>query len=126
VTFVYITEIFEPVSRVVIMQFCQCLFGISQALMALMAYYITNWRTLSVAFAIPPAFIFILVWIYLDESARWLMTTQKYENAMEILTKMAKQNGRVRILQSCPGARVTAAAPFKFILEIDFLKASTY
>jgi len=53
---------------------------------------------LSIAFAIPPFIIVILFWIFQDEPARWLLTKQKYEKAIETLTKMAKQNGRVNIL----------------------------
>ena len=83
----------------VVVQFSQALFGVGQAVMAILAYYITNWRGLSVAFAIPPICLLILLWIFQDEPARWLLTKRENERAVKILTKMANQNERVNNLK---------------------------
>ena len=95
VGFVITAEIFEPKSRVLVVQFVQALFGVGQAIMALMAYYIPTWRGLSIAFVIPPIFILILFWFVLDESARWLITKRRHDEAIPILRKMARENKRV-------------------------------
>ncbi|XP_022254186.1 carcinine transporter-like [Limulus polyphemus] len=62
-------------------------------ILPLLAFLIPNWKTfglVTTCFCIP----YFFYWRFLPESPRWLVSIQRYEEAVVILTKMAKINGR--------------------------------
>ena len=82
------------------LQVAQALFGVGQALLAILGHYVKNWRWLGVILALPTAIGFAVP-LFMDESARWLITQNRLEDADNVLHKMAKQNGRVWTNRVC-------------------------
>ena len=70
----------------------QALFGVGQALLALIGYYVADWRYISMILAIPTATGFFIPCI-LDESSRWLISKKRINEADTVLHKIAAQNG---------------------------------
>jgi len=95
--FVMTSEIFEPKTRVMALQIAQALFGVGQALLAILGYYIKSWRVLGAILALPTAIGFFVP-IFMDESARWLICQNRLKEADAVLHKIAKQNGKVNIV----------------------------
>ncbi|XP_062981452.1 solute carrier family 22 member 7-like [Elgaria multicarinata webbii] len=77
--------------------FCGTISGISWSvgymLLALVAYLIRSWRWLLLAVT-SPCLLSIIVWWWLPESARWLLTKKKVEAAHSCLSKCARVNGK--------------------------------
>eukprot|EP00057_Strongylocentrotus_purpuratus_P006088 XP_011660562.1 PREDICTED: organic cation transporter protein [Strongylocentrotus purpuratus] len=84
------TEFIGPSKRNLVM-----LAGISYAVgymfLALPAYYIRSWRTLQLVVTAPLLPMFI-AFIWLPESARWLISIGKYDKAEKIINKVAEVN----------------------------------
>ncbi|NXI41532.1 S22AD protein, partial [Galbula dea] len=70
-----------------------CCFAIGQMILAGLSYGIRNWRLLQIAGS-APIFAFVFYIRELPESARWLMTKGKTEEAKKILQKAASVNKR--------------------------------
>ncbi|KAG5284904.1 hypothetical protein AALO_G00031790 [Alosa alosa] len=68
-------------------------YTIGQLVLALLAYYIRDWRWLTLAVSIPFYFFFIYSWWFL-ESARWLVLNGKSEQAVKNLQAVGRINGR--------------------------------
>ncbi|XP_012677225.2 solute carrier family 22 member 6 [Clupea harengus] len=68
-------------------------YTIGQLLLALVAYFIRDWRWLTLAVSLPFYGFFIYSWWYL-ESARWLVLNRKSEKAVKNLQAVARINGR--------------------------------
>lgn len=66
-------------------------FAIGQILMGAIASVITYWRTFLQVVYPPSLLMFVFYWIS-DESIRWLITNHKYQEALEVLNKIATQN----------------------------------
>lgn len=66
-------------------------FAIGQILMGAIASGITYWRTFLQVIYPPSLLMFIFYWIS-DESIRWLITKRKYQEAIDVLNKIATQN----------------------------------
>ncbi|XP_078358937.1 organic cation transporter protein-like [Oculina patagonica] len=64
---------------------------LSLMLLALFAYLIRDWRTLSIAGAVP-GFLQIFFWWFLPKSPRWLLAHNQPKQAMEELKKVAEFN----------------------------------
>ncbi|KAJ1363753.1 hypothetical protein KIN20_023683 [Parelaphostrongylus tenuis] len=67
-------------------------YAIGEILLAGLAYAITDYRLLQAAIALP-SLVFISYWWLVPESARWLVTKERYEEADVILKKAARING---------------------------------
>ncbi|CAK1555072.1 unnamed protein product [Leptosia nina] len=68
-----------------------CTFAIGQATVALIAWGIPEWRTLTrVLYA--PSFVFIVYCFLIEESVRWLLSKGKKKEAARIIFKAAKMN----------------------------------
>ncbi|CAH0719762.1 unnamed protein product, partial [Brenthis ino] len=68
-----------------------CTFAIGQALVALVAWAIPEWRTLTrVIYA--PSFLFIFYFFLIEESVRWLLSRGNKKEAARILFKAAAIN----------------------------------
>lgn len=87
-----------------------------QVLMGVAAIYLKNYRTFQVAIYTPALVTALYFWL-VPESVRWLIATGKYDRAMHILKRTAKQNNRIiseksmEIVQStCKSAKNVANA----------------
>lgn len=58
-------------------------------ILALLAYLIRNWQYLELALSMPTIF-YMLVWYYVPESPRWLLSQGLYEEAEVIMKKIAE------------------------------------
>ncbi|XP_005354656.1 solute carrier family 22 member 22-like [Microtus ochrogaster] len=68
-------------------------FSIGQSCLGGLAYLLSDWHMLQLAYALPH-FIFFIVFCWGPESVRWLMTTGKTEQAIKTLKKIAFINGK--------------------------------
>ncbi|XP_068261427.1 solute carrier family 22 member 13-like [Nyctibius grandis] len=73
--------------------FSHCCFAIGQILLAGLSYGIRNWRLLEIAGS-APIFAFFFCIQVLPESARWLVTKGRIEEAKKVLQKAAATNKR--------------------------------
>ncbi|XP_050300986.1 organic cation transporter protein-like isoform X2 [Anthonomus grandis grandis] len=71
---------------------CHMFFSVGYMLTAVFAIYITNWRTLQLSLTIP-GLIFMCYWWLIPESARWLVSNNKLEEAKKNIQHAAKCNG---------------------------------
>ncbi|XP_050677881.1 organic cation transporter protein-like [Leptidea sinapis] len=68
-----------------------CTFAVGQAILALVAWGIPEWRTLTrVLYA--PSFIFLLYYFVIEESVRWLLSKGRKAEAAKIIFKAAAVN----------------------------------
>ncbi|NXX01628.1 S22AD protein, partial [Larus smithsonianus] len=70
-----------------------CCFAIGQMLLAGLSYGIRNWRLLEIAGSAPMFALFFYIWV-IPESARWLVTKGRIEEAKKVLQKAASINKR--------------------------------
>ncbi|XP_017944704.1 solute carrier family 22 member 13 [Manacus vitellinus] len=70
-----------------------CCFAIGQMILAGLSYGIRNWRLLEIAGSAPILVVFFYIWV-LPESARWLVTKGRMEEAKKLLQKAAATNKR--------------------------------
>uniref|UniRef100_A0A8C0IFG4 Major facilitator superfamily (MFS) profile domain-containing protein n=1 Tax=Bubo bubo TaxID=30461 RepID=A0A8C0IFG4_BUBBB len=70
-----------------------CFFAIGQMILAGLSYGIRNWRLLEIAGSAPVFALFFYIWV-LPESARWLVTKGRIEEAKKVLQKAASINKR--------------------------------
>ncbi|NWR60362.1 S22AD protein, partial [Bucorvus abyssinicus] len=68
-----------------------CFFATGQMILAGVSYGIRNWRLLEIAGSAPIFALFFYIWV-LPESARWLVTKGRIEEAKEVLQKAASIN----------------------------------
>jgi len=91
VAYVIAMEMVGPKDRLVAGTICQMFFSAGYMLTALFAYYITEWRNLQIALTVP-GLIFFTYWWFIPESARWLITKERYTEAKLVIKKAAKVN----------------------------------
>ncbi|NXA08190.1 S22AD protein, partial [Sapayoa aenigma] len=70
-----------------------CCFAIGEMILAGLSYGIRNWRLLEIAGS-APIFVFFFCFGVLPESARWLVTKGRIEEAKKVLQKAAATNKR--------------------------------
>ncbi|KAK6025662.1 transporter, major facilitator family protein [Ostertagia ostertagi] len=69
-------------------------FAIGQVLLGIEGYFLTDYRYLQLAI-VSPALIFLSYYWLVPESARWLVTQRRFDDADKVLRKAAKMNGEV-------------------------------
>lgn len=68
-------------------------YTLGQLLLAALAYFIRDWRWLTLAVSLPFYVFFLISW-WFHESSRWLALNKKPEQAVKMLKSVAKFNGR--------------------------------
>lgn len=68
-------------------------FGFGMCISPWLAYWIADWRTFSWVIALPMTVAFVSPWI-VPESARWYISIDKMDKAIEMLKKFARINGK--------------------------------
>ncbi|NWX01335.1 S22AD protein, partial [Caloenas nicobarica] len=87
------TEWIGASSRPMAVLMSHCCFAIGQMILAGLSYGIRNWRLLEIAGSAPTFALFFYIWV-LPESARWLVTQGRIEEAKKVLKKAASINKR--------------------------------
>ncbi|XP_008584795.1 PREDICTED: solute carrier family 22 member 13 [Galeopterus variegatus] len=88
-----LTEWMGPSRRTQAVVLAQCAFSLGEMALAGLAYGIRNWRLLQIASTVPVLLLFFYFWA-LPESARWLLTQGKIEEAKQVIQKAASVNRR--------------------------------
>ncbi|KAL3042974.1 hypothetical protein OYC64_020815 [Pagothenia borchgrevinki] len=68
-------------------------YTVGQLMLALIAYFIRDWRWLTLAVSLPFFVFFLIAW-WFHESSRWLVMSNNPEQAIKNLKSVAKCNGR--------------------------------
>ncbi|KAF7205738.1 solute carrier family 22 member 6 [Nothobranchius furzeri] len=68
-------------------------YTVGQLILAAVAYFIRDWRWLTLAVSLPFYAFFLFSW-WFHESSRWLALKNKPEEAVEVLKSVARFNGR--------------------------------
>ncbi|XP_008066537.1 solute carrier family 22 member 13-like [Carlito syrichta] len=95
-TFSHITLLSEWVGtswRTRILVLDQCAYALGQVALAGLAYLVRNWRLFQIAGTAPVFLLFFYFWA-LPESARWLLTQGRTEEAKRLIQKAASVNRR--------------------------------
>ncbi|XP_031841395.1 organic cation transporter [Nomia melanderi] len=92
VAYVIALEMVGPRKRLVAGVGCQLFFTTGYILTAGFAYFITDWRMLQVAITVP-SIAFLLYWWFIPESARWLLTKGRVQEAKDLLQRASLENG---------------------------------
>ncbi|XP_032679463.1 organic cation transporter protein [Odontomachus brunneus] len=92
VAYVIALEMVGPRKRLLAGVGCQLFFTTGYILTAGFAYFITDWRMLQVAITVP-SIAFLLYWWFIPESARWLLTKGRLQEAKDLLQRASLENG---------------------------------
>ncbi|XP_050466688.1 organic cation transporter protein [Cataglyphis hispanica] len=92
VAYVIALEMVGPKKRLVAGVGVQLFFTTGYILTAGFAYFITNWRMLQIALTVP-SIAFLLYWWFIPESARWLLTKGRLQEAKDLLQRASLENG---------------------------------
>lgn len=90
--YVLTLELLGPSKRTVVGLTLMGVFAFSFPILAVLAYYITEWRTLYLACTLI-VLPFCFLWWVVPGSPRWMMVTGRVEQAKAVLAKLARGNG---------------------------------
>lgn len=91
VAYVIAMEMVGPEKRLFAGVVCQCFFTTGYILTAFFAYFVKDWQMLQIAISLP-GLLFLCYWWFIPESARWLLTKGRGEEAKQLLLKAAEEN----------------------------------
>ncbi|XP_028027419.1 organic cation transporter protein-like [Bombyx mandarina] len=89
--YVFIVELVGLKQRVIVSAMCNMTFVIGVVLIALLAWVVDNWRTYILILYCPATIVFVYVW-FMNESARWLLSKGRRDEAIDVLKRAAKIN----------------------------------
>lgn len=89
--YVFIVELVGLKQRVIVSAMCNMTFVVGVVLIALLAWFVDNWRTYILIIYTPGILVGIYV-CFMNESARWLLSKGKKAQAIKTLKRAAKIN----------------------------------
>ncbi|XP_069358096.1 organic cation transporter protein-like [Maniola hyperantus] len=90
---ILVMELVGPKYRVAAGATLNTCFSLAQVLMALIAWAIPNWRTLTLVLFTPQLITICYFWI-MPESVRWYLSKGRYKDAEDLLKNVARVNKR--------------------------------
>ncbi|XP_072359744.1 solute carrier family 22 member 2 [Scyliorhinus torazame] len=91
--YVFVTELVGLEYRKTVGILYQMCFSTGMMLLSAVAYFIPDWRNLQLVTTIP-SFLFLTYYWLIPESPRWMLSQKKNTEAMNVIQKMAKMNGK--------------------------------
>lgn len=82
-------ELVGPSQRTLVTILVNIAYSIALVSLSFVAWFIRDWRSLALTTTLP-FLSFFVYWWYLPESPRWLLAQGKFEEAEQILRKIAK------------------------------------
>ncbi|XP_033230040.1 organic cation transporter protein-like [Belonocnema kinseyi] len=92
VAYVIALEMVGPKKRLIAGVGVQLFFTIGYIMTAGFAYFIRDWRMLQIALTLPNI-LFLVYWWFIPESARWLLTKGRTQDAKDLLQRASRENG---------------------------------
>ncbi|KAJ0984450.1 hypothetical protein J5N97_002806 [Dioscorea zingiberensis] len=93
--FVLTTEPIGPAKRGTIATSTFYFFSIGTILLSIFSlYFHHSWRSLYIFSSLPSLLFLLLILPFISESPRWYLVRQKTSNAMKVMQKIAKSNGK--------------------------------
>ncbi|VVD00742.1 unnamed protein product [Leptidea sinapis] len=89
--YVLAVELVGLKQRVIVSAMCNMTFVVGVFLLALLAWFVNNWRTYILILYSPAIIVGMYVWL-MNESARWLLSKGRKEDAIKTLKRAAKLN----------------------------------
>ncbi|XP_026493102.1 organic cation transporter protein-like [Vanessa tameamea] len=89
--YVFAVELVGLKQRVIVSAMCNMTFVVGVVLIAMLAWFVNNWRTYILILYSPAIIVGIYVW-FMNESARWLLSKGKKDQAIKTLKRAAKIN----------------------------------
>ncbi|CAH0682912.1 unnamed protein product [Spodoptera exigua] len=110
-SYIFATEFVGPKYRVLTSATCSSMFAVGQVILGAVAWVIQPWRYMILALHIPCFIIIAYYWI-LQESVRWLLSQKKYDQAKDVLERVARRN-RKQISEKSLHALMNPPEPVK-------------
>ncbi|KAJ8010949.1 hypothetical protein DPEC_G00080460 [Dallia pectoralis] len=104
--------------------FSHCFYAIGLILLSGVAYGVRTWRTLQLVLSSPVLILGVFYWI-LPESARWLMTQGRMDEARQEIRRAAKVNGTEvpeALLDKLGEERLTKSGSMLDLFRIQYLR----
>ncbi|XP_028333085.1 solute carrier family 22 member 13-like [Gouania willdenowi] len=104
---------------------CHCSCALGLMMLPGIAYLISNWRILQIVLFSPLILILVPYYWILPESARWLITQGKKKEAIKLIQKAAKVNGRKvpeNLLEKLEVEGPTKSGTMMDIFRISYLR----
>ncbi|KAM9846339.1 solute carrier family 22 member 6 [Aulostomus maculatus] len=100
-------------------------YTVGQLILAVIAYFIRDWRWLTLTVSLPFYFFFLYAW-WFHESSRWLVLSNKSDQAIKNLKSVARFNGRreegdkidIKMLQECMKKELSCSKGSYTILDL--------
>lgn len=108
-TFFSVMELVGPGYRVAAGATINTSYSVGQVLMALIAWAVPNWRTLTLALYVPQFITVIYFWI-VSESVRWYLSKGRYKDAEDFLKNVARINKKQLSDESLVALKANAEA----------------
>ncbi|XP_045775640.1 organic cation transporter protein-like [Maniola jurtina] len=89
--YVFAVELVGIKQRVIVSAMCNMTFVVGVVLIAVLAWFVDNWRTYILILYSPAIIVGIYVW-FMNESARWLLSKGRKDEAITTLKRAAKIN----------------------------------
>ncbi|KAF9417537.1 hypothetical protein HW555_005367 [Spodoptera exigua] len=112
-SYIFATEFVGPKYRVLTSATCSSMFAVGQVILGAVAWVIQPWRYMILALHIPCFIIIAYYWI-LQESVRWLLSQKKYDQAKDVLERVARRN-RKQISEKSLHALMNPPEPVKVV-----------
>ncbi|XP_045769740.1 organic cation transporter protein-like [Maniola jurtina] len=119
---ILVMELVGPKYRVAAGATLNTFFSLAQVLMALAAWAIPNWRTLTLVLYVPQLITICYYWM-MPESVRWYLSKGRYEDAKDLLKHVARVNKRQLSDKSLQSLKENAEADKKRIASEKEIKS---